>query len=106
MWFQVRHSRLKPPIGGQNAIVPGGLRLGTPAMTARGCKKTEFEEIAVFTERVIKLTKKHILKGHKLSQFKQRVNQAIEDEDPDFVDLKNDIVAFASELDFFYESQL
>lgn len=45
-------------VGDKSAMNPGGLRLGTPAMTTRGCNEKEFEQICDFLLRVIAITKK------------------------------------------------
>ncbi|KAJ2834350.1 Serine hydroxymethyltransferase, cytosolic [Coemansia erecta] len=39
--------------GDRSAMVPGGLRMGTPAMTTRGLKETDFEVIAGFVNRAV-----------------------------------------------------
>lgn len=41
--------------GDTNAIAPGGVRLGTPALTSRGLKEKDFEQIADFIDRVVKI---------------------------------------------------
>lgn len=38
-------------VGDKSAITPGGLRLGTPALTTRGFTETEFETVADFLNR-------------------------------------------------------
>lgn len=42
--------------GDYNAIAPGGVRLGAPALTSRGLKEADFEKIADFLDRVVKIT--------------------------------------------------
>ena len=37
--------------GDKSALVPGGVRLGTPAMTTRGLKEEEFVKVADFIDR-------------------------------------------------------
>ncbi|KAJ2364626.1 Serine hydroxymethyltransferase, cytosolic, partial [Coemansia sp. RSA 2607] len=39
--------------GDRSAMVPGGLRMGTPAMTTRGLKEKEFEQVAEFVDRAV-----------------------------------------------------
>lgn len=34
--------------GDKSAMNPGGVRLGTPALTTRGFKETDFEQVVVF----------------------------------------------------------
>jgi len=42
--------------GDVNAISPGGIRLGAPALTSRGLKEADFEKIAEFLDRVVKIS--------------------------------------------------
>ncbi|KAJ2499378.1 Serine hydroxymethyltransferase, cytosolic, partial [Coemansia sp. RSA 2049] len=39
--------------GDRSAMVPGGLRMGTPAMTTRGLKESDFERVAEFVDRAV-----------------------------------------------------
>lgn len=41
--------------GDKSALRPGGLRLGSPALTSRGMKEKEFEQIGFFIARAITL---------------------------------------------------
>lgn len=45
-------------VGDKSAINPGGVRLGTPAVTTRGYKEGEMEIIADFLVRAIAIAKK------------------------------------------------
>ena len=36
-------------------MTPGGIRIGTPAVTTRGMKEEEMDKIAEFIERVLKI---------------------------------------------------
>lgn len=45
-------------VGDKSAATPGGLRLGTPAMTTRGCKEAEFEKICDFCLKAIEISKR------------------------------------------------
>ena len=40
------------------AVNPGGIRLGSPAMTTRGLKETDFEVVAAFLLRGIAIAKR------------------------------------------------
>lgn len=42
--------------GDVNAIAPGGIRLGASALTSRGLKEADFEKIADFLDRVVKIS--------------------------------------------------
>ena len=37
--------------GDKSAIIPGGVRIGTPALTTRGFKEAEFSKVADFLDR-------------------------------------------------------
>ncbi len=39
-------------VGDQSAMNPGGVRIGTPAMTSRGLKEQDFERVADFLHEV------------------------------------------------------
>lgn len=39
-------------------MTPGGIRIGTPAVTTRGMKEPEMEKIAEFLDRVLKISVK------------------------------------------------
>jgi len=45
-------------VGDKSALNPGGVRLGTPAMTTRGMKEPEMEVIAQFLLRAIAISKR------------------------------------------------
>ncbi|KAJ6335600.1 hypothetical protein OIU78_012258 [Salix suchowensis] len=42
--------------GDNGAICPGGVRIGTPAMTSRGCLEADFETIADFLHKAAQIT--------------------------------------------------
>ena len=41
--------------GDVSALSPGGVRVGAPAMTSRGCKDADFQQIAAFLDDAVKL---------------------------------------------------
>lgn len=41
--------------GDQSAVIPGGIRVGTPALTTRGFKEEDFERVAEFIDRGVKI---------------------------------------------------
>lgn len=41
--------------GDRSAVTPGGVRIGSPALTSRGMKEADFEKIADFLDRAVKL---------------------------------------------------
>merc|ERR1712078_916325 len=42
--------------GDASALSPGGIRIGAPSMTTRGCTTKDFEQIAEFLDRVIQIS--------------------------------------------------
>merc|ERR1711985_106220 len=56
--------------GDASALSPGGVRVGTPAMTTRGCGKDDFKKIAEFLDRCCQIALKiQSEKGKKLKDF-------------------------------------
>jgi glycine hydroxymethyltransferase len=41
--------------GDTSALTPGGVRVGTPALTSRGFKEADFEQVAAFLHRAVEL---------------------------------------------------
>ncbi|MED6191737.1 Serine hydroxymethyltransferase 7 [Stylosanthes scabra] len=81
----------KCPIYGSTS--PGGVRIGTPAMTTRGCLEEDFETIADFLLRAAQITSSIVQKEH-VKTFKDftknlQVNK-------DIADLRNQVEAFSS----------
>mmetsp|Transcript_25365 Transcript_25365/g.24718 ORF Transcript_25365/g.24718 Transcript_25365/m.24718 type:complete len:139 (-) Transcript_25365:31-447(-) len=66
-------------VGDKSAANPGGIRLGTPAMTTRGMKEAEMEAIAGYLLRGVELAKKIQEKSGK--QLKDFVPALDNDED-------------------------
>merc|ERR1712146_645655 len=53
--------------GDASALSPGGVRIGTPAMTTRGCTGDDFKQIACFLDRCCQIALKvQAEKGKKL----------------------------------------
>lgn len=42
-------------VGDKSALTPGGIRIGTPALTTRGFREEEFEQVGQFLIRSIKI---------------------------------------------------
>merc|ERR1711959_252553 len=58
--------------GDASALSPGGVRIGTPAMTTRGCGAEQFTKIAEFLDRCCTIAKQvQAEKGKKLKDFEQ-----------------------------------
>jgi glycine/serine hydroxymethyltransferase len=43
--------------GDKSAMVPGGIRMGSPAMTSRGLEVKDFEQVGTFVHRGIEIAK-------------------------------------------------
>ena len=41
--------------GDVSALVPGGLRMGSPALTSRGFVERDFEQVAEFVDRAVNI---------------------------------------------------
>lgn len=67
-------------LGDKSALVPGGIRIGSPAMTTRGFTEQEFIAIADFIHEgvLITLDAKRSVSGSKLQDFMKFVGS------PDF----------------------
>jgi len=77
--------------GDVSALTPGGLRLGTPALSSRGFKEADFERVAELLHQGILIAKDAVEKaGKKLADWKPVVEA-----DPRMVDLKKDTIEFA-----------
>lgn len=55
--------------GDKSALVPGGLRIGTPAMTTRELTTSDFEKVAEFINKAIKITQR--IKAENASQIQK-----------------------------------
>merc|ERR1711957_664898 len=78
--------------GDVSALAPGGVRIGTPAMTTRGCKKEDMIKIAGFLDRTVQIALKTQEKvGKKLKDFESELPT-----NPDVLALKQEVNAWAS----------
>merc|ERR1711998_405715 len=76
--------------GDASALSPGGVRIGAPAMTTRGCGVEEFKKIAEFLDRCCQIALKvQSEKGKKLKDFEYGLKQ-----NPDIVALRKDVEAW------------
>merc|ERR1712139_74120 len=73
--------------GDASALSPGGVRIGTPAMTTRGCGAEQFTKIAEFLDKCCTIDKQvQAEKGKKLKDFEQGLP-----ENADIVALKKEV---------------
>merc|ERR1712012_958301 len=78
--------------GDASALSPGGVRIGSPAMTTRGCRVEESKKIAEFLDRCCQIALKvQQEKGKKLKDF-----EAGQDQNPDIKALRSEVEAWAS----------
>merc|ERR1712084_2150 len=78
--------------GDASALSPGGVRIGTPAMTTRGCTTDDFVRVAGFLDRCCQIALKiQAEKGKKLKDFEAGLKGNLEIES-----LRKDVRAFAS----------
>jgi glycine hydroxymethyltransferase len=80
--------------GDKSAVIPSGLRLGTPAMTSRGFMEKDFEKVAEWIDRAVEITKeiKAETEGKKLADFITSLNKK---EWPKITQLRNEIEEYA-----------
>merc|ERR1712093_280105 len=77
--------------GDASALSPGGVRIGTPSMTTRGCGEAHWVKIAGFLDRVVQIALKiQAEKGKKLKDFEFGLVG-----DKDIEALRKDVETFA-----------
>jgi len=82
--------------GDASALSPGGVRIGTPGMTTRGCTTEDFKTIANFLDRCCQIALKiQEEKGKKLKDFEAGVPGH-----PLVVALKSEVEAWASKFGY------
>lgn len=81
-------------VGDKSAVTPGGVRLGTPAMTTRGMNEAEMGKIVEFLLKGVEIAKRiQASAGRKLAEF----NPAVE-ADEEIQTVKQEVHAFASQF--------
>lgn len=83
--------------GDTSALTPGGIRMGTPALTTRGFKEDDFAKVAHFFDRAVTIAMKlqATEQGKKLKSFRAMcsVGPSVDDE---LVKLRREVCEFAS----------
>ena len=83
--------------GDTSALMPGGIRMGTPALTSRGFKEDDFTKVAQYFDRAVQIAiqlKDTTEAGKKLKSFRDMcsVGPSIH---PDLVTLRKEVSDFA-----------
>jgi glycine hydroxymethyltransferase len=82
--------------GDTSALMPGGIRMGTPALTSRGFMEEDFAKVANFFNRAVKIAVnlKNSENGGKLKGFKDMcaVGPSV---DPELVQLRHEVNEFS-----------
>merc|ERR1719420_1218869 len=82
--------------GDVSALSPGGVRIGSPAMTTRGCNEKDFCKIADFIDRAIKICLEiQAAKGKKLKDFENGLA-----ENEKILKMKSEVEAWASNFGY------
>eukprot|EP00325_Prymnesiales_sp_UTEX-LB-985_P028524 CAMPEP_0174714918 /NCGR_PEP_ID=MMETSP1094-20130205/19730_1 /TAXON_ID=156173 /ORGANISM="Chrysochromulina brevifilum, Strain UTEX LB 985" /LENGTH=510 /DNA_ID=CAMNT_0015914387 /DNA_START=41 /DNA_END=1573 /DNA_ORIENTATION=+ len=83
--------------GDKSALIPGGIRVGTPALTSRGFEEGHFEHVADFIHRGVAIAKDiaAATPGKKLKDFKETLHSK---EWESIVSLRDDVENFASQF--------
>ncbi len=82
--------------GDKSPMNPGGIRLGTPAMTTRNCNEEDFQKIAEFLNEAVNITIEiQEEKGKKLKDFLVDIES-----NDKMIELKNKVNNFAKDLYF------
>lgn len=80
--------------GDKSAVTPGGVRIGSPWMTTRGCKEEEFIKIAEFIHRCIQISLRIQEKNGKMLK-----NFVMEfDDNEELQNLKQDVKEFMNKI--------
>ena len=84
--------------GDTSAINPGGIRIGTPALTTRGLVESDFEKVGEYIDRVIKLCQEvQNISGKKLNDFKATLHSQYQGQ---LDELKYEVNIFAEKYEF------
>lgn len=82
--------------GDRSAVVPGGIRVGTPALTTRGLREADFERVGDFIDRGVKIAidlKNSTPEPGKLKEFTAHAEAAHDRQD--VRQLREEVQAFA-----------
>lgn len=84
--------------GDVSAMNPGGIRLGSPALTTRGLQEADFAKVVQFIDRGVQIALKvQSSGGQKMPDFRKLLDQANE-KFPEIAQLKADVTEFARQF--------
>ena len=83
--------------GDKSALIPGGIRIGSPALTTRGLKEQDFIKVVDFIDRVIIIALN--IQEHTGSKLQPFINEF--ENNSDLINLKNEINDFANQFEFY-----
>ena len=83
--------------GDKSALIPGGIRVGTPALTSRGLEEGHFDQVAEFIHRGVGIAKEinATASGKKLADFKAALGAQ---QHASIASLRADVEAFAGQF--------
>ncbi|KAI7871756.1 serine hydroxymethyltransferase-domain-containing protein [Spinellus fusiger] len=94
--------------GDKSALIPGGLRVGTPAMTSRGLTAEDFVKVAGFIDTAVRIAQEQSaqVKGTKLADFKAHVGDGAQVQEVQHV--KAQVAEFSRQFPTvgFYEDEM
>jgi glycine hydroxymethyltransferase len=87
--------------GDKSALVPGGLRIGTPAMTSRGFKEADFVRVVDIIDRAVQIAKtvKAKVSSTKFADFKATLGNG--ENVPEIAKLKAEVVEWTKSFPVF-----
>jgi glycine hydroxymethyltransferase len=81
-------------LGDKSALTPGGVRIGTPALTTRGLKEEHFRQVGDFLHRAVEIALQlQATSGKLLKDFETAVQNSAE-----IKQLKNDVQKFITQF--------
>ena len=82
--------------GDVSAMTPGGIRMGTPALTSRGFTEEDFEKVADFFHRSVNTASDlKASTGGKIKDFKAKLDHGGDVSIPELVALKKEVIEFS-----------
>ncbi|KAL4450328.1 hypothetical protein ABPG74_009034 [Tetrahymena malaccensis] len=84
--------------GDKSALIPSGLRLGTPALTTRGLVEKDIDQVIEFIDRTAQLVPSIAKQsGSKVAEFKSWI-QANSESVSELVSLRNEVIQFSKQF--------